>query len=227
MKYSHKLTINGVPTELIKHDVRLRYSQPGTASFTVKSTATLSGVVLFSLAVNGQQPHNQFYGYIERCTPASAEHQILFCREKSAALKPRLPISQRNKSLRDLLSEIAGKTGLKFSLPPQSYADTPVPYFINTGSGYHAMQQIGEVWQIPDYIWQLKRDGSIFVGSWSDSHWPGKPITIPANLLDKQQASQTAQMLAIPGLRPGFVLNGHRLTSVDLADNKMVIQWGH
>lgn len=225
MKYNHDLAVAGQPVPVIDSDVRLRYGQPGTATFTVQSPRALSGVVLFTLGINNQQKHVQFFGYIERCTSASSEHQKLFCREKSAVLANRLPVSMRNQTLRDLLGEVARVSALNFSLGKGDYADTPVPFFLNSGSGYHLMHRIGSVFNIPDYLWQQKRDGSIFVGSWQDGHWPGMPITLPDNLFNKQQSNQSAELLAVPGLRPGFILNGKRLKAVQQIDSKMIVSW--
>lgn len=225
MKYNYNLAVNGKPVPLISQDVRLRYGQPGTATFTVQSETLLSGLVLFTLGINNQQKHVQFFGYIERCTPASSDHLKLFCREKSAALASRVPVSMRNSTLKELMTEIAERTGLNFSLAAADYANTPVPYFLNSGTGYHIMHKIGTVFGIKDYLWQQKRDGAIYVGSWQDSHWPKTPITLAGNLFGKQHANKSAEILALPGLRPGFVLNGNRLKSVQQTDSKMIVSW--
>jgi hypothetical protein len=44
-------------------------------------------------------------------------------------------------------------------------------------------------------------------------------------VLDKQLATQSAEIMAVPGLRPNYLLNGNRLTSVRMIDAKMVISW--
>lgn len=225
MKFDYVLTVNKQPIQLIAHDVRLSYSKPGRASFTVENSAPLQGIVHFSMKNNVTDQRSQFYGYIERSTPVGEHQLLLFCREKSAAMQFPLPLSYRNITLKELLQKISAETSQHFSIPKAEYVTQTAPFFINTGSGYHAMQQIGRVYSIRDYIWQQKRDGTIYLGSWQDSHWKEQPLTLPDNLFTKHSAAKTAELLAIPGLRPGYLLNGKRLKTVDLKENKMVVSW--
>ncbi|WP_417436719.1 hypothetical protein [Idiomarina abyssalis] len=87
------------------------------------------------------------------------------------------------------------------------------------------MEMLGNVFSIDDYVWQQRRDGLVYVGAWSDGHWPDAPITIPGALLDKQLATQSAEIMAIPGLRPNYLLNGNRLTGIRMIESKMVVSW--
>ena len=137
----------------------------------------------------------------------------------------RVPVALRNKTLKDLLTEVKAITGCGFTLPKAAYASKPVPYFFNTGSGLHLIRSIAQVFGIDDFTWQQRRDGLIYVGAWSDGHWSNAPVDIPAATLDKQLAIQTAELMAIPGLRPSYLLNGKRLYSVRLIENKMVVSW--
>jgi hypothetical protein len=131
----------------------------------------------------------------------------------------------RNKTLKELLTEVKTITGCGFSLPQSSYASTPVPYFVNTGTGFHLLNKLAQVFGIDDFTWQQKRDGLVYVGAWSDSHWIDVPVEVPAAVLDKQLSTQTAELMAIPGLRPGYLLNEKRLYSVRLQGAKMVVSW--
>jgi len=225
MKYDFVLRINGKRVNLVSHDVALDAMAAGRASFVVQSDKVLSGVVYFSFGVNGGQEHGHFYGYIERSTPASNVSQTLFCREKSNVLSMRVPLALRNKNLKDLLTQVKAISGCGFSLPPSSYASTPVPYFVNTGSGFHLLNKLAQVFGIEDFTWQQKRDGLIYVGAWSDSHWIDAPVDVPKSVLDKQLSTQSAELMGIPGLRPGYILNGKRLYSVRLQGAKMVVSW--
>lgn len=225
MKYDYILKNNGERVDLVSHDVALDTGMPGRATFVVNSTASLSGTVLFSFGVNNKQQHGHFYGYIERCTKSGNGVQSLFCREKVNALEMRVPVALRNKTLKDVLKEVKDITGCGFSVPSASYVDTPVPYVFNTGSGFHLIKTLGDVFGIDNYLWQQRRDGLIYVGSWGDGHWPDSPVVIPSGLLDKQLATQSAEIMAVPGLRPNYLLNGNRLTSVRMIDAKMVVSW--
>lgn len=225
MKYEFILKVNNERVNLVKHDIALDACASGRASFVVQSDKPLSGTVFFSFSINNGQQHGHFFGYIERSTPASNNSQTLFCREKSNVLEMRVPVALRNKTLKDLLTEVKAITGCGFTLPQANYASKPVPYFFNTGTGLHLINSIAQVFSIEDFTWQQRRDGLIYVGAWSDGHWPNSPVDIPAATLDKQLATQTAELMALPGLRPSYVLNGKRLYSVRLIENKMVVSW--
>jgi len=225
MKYEFILKVNGERVSLVSHDIALDASASGRASFVVQSDHPLSGTVLFSFSINNGQQHGHFFGYIERSTPSSANAQTLFCREKSNVLEMRVPVALRNKTLKDLLTEVKKITGCGFTLPQKTYASKPVPYFINTGSGLHLLRSLATVFGIDDYTWQQRRDGLIYVGAWSDGHWQDSPVDIPAATLDKQLSTQSAELMALPGLRPGYLLNGKRLYGVRLKESKMVVSW--
>lgn len=226
MKYEFQLTVNGEKMDLVSHDIFLELRSAGRASFVVQSESTLSGLVFFSFAINGNQHHGHFYGYIERSTAASSKAQTIFCREKSNLLEIAAPMALRNVTLADVIAEVENVTQCSFTLPTSGdYLNTSVAHFVNTGNGFHVLRNLEETFDIDDFTWLQKRDGSIYVGSWEDSHWANTPIDLPSTLLDKQLATQSAEILAIPGVRPGYVLNDNRLHSVRLQDAKMVVSW--
>jgi len=225
MKYDYTLKINGERVALVSHDVALNTGMPGRATFLIKSAVSLSGTAFFSFGVDGGQQQGHFYGYVERSTTAGNDVQTIFCREKSNMLEMPVPLALRNVTLKDVLTEVKRLTGLGFALPAADYVTKKVPYFINTGNGFHLIKALADVFEISGYLWQQRRDGLIYVGSWKDGHWPDTPINIPAAVLDKQLATQSAEVMAIPGLRPNYLLNDNRLTSVRMIDSKMVVSW--
>lgn len=227
MKYNFAIIVGTKPYPIINHDIRLSANACGVASFELETTKHLSGVVYFSFSISDGQEFGHFYGYVERCVPATAKSVKIFCREKSNALSQRVPISVRQATLKQVLIEVKSITGLCFTEPKVEvdYMVKEVPYFINTGSGLHLMRALSSVYEVSDFWWQQKRDGTIYVGAWDDSHWPATPIDIPASLLDKNLSTQTAELAAIPGLRPGYLFNGKRLTAVSLQGHSMVVSW--
>lgn len=226
MKYNYLLQVGGVRYPVIDQDVRLASNACGVASFEVEATEALSGAVYFAFSLNGGAMHGHFFGYVERSVRATTKSQRIFCKEASNAMEMRMPISMRHATLRDVLTKAKELSGCGFSVPSNAaYVDQPVPYFINTGNGFHMLRKVAEVYGISNYIWQQRRDGRIYVGSWGDGHWPKVPVNVPRDVIDKVQATQSAELLAVPGLRPGYKLNGNRLYSVQMKGNKMVVSW--
>lgn len=226
MKYDFSLKVGGIRYPVIAHDIRLSSNAAGVATFDVEASEPLSGSVYFAFSLNGGAQHGHFFGYVERSVPGTAKSQRIFCREKANAMEMRVPMSLRKTTLREVLEKAKEVTGCGFALPTAAaYTSKQVPHFINTGTGFHMLRTLASVFDITGFTWQQRRDGLIYVGSWADGHWKGSPIDVPSNLLDKSLATQSAELLAIPGLRPGYVLNGKRLCSVQLKGNKMVVSW--
>ncbi len=125
------------------------------------------------------------------------------------------------------LSEISNKTGLTFTLPTGSkkYKTISSAAFYSIGSGYYAMDALATVFQIPKFIWTQLDDGTVFVGSWSDSIWAEKPVQIDHTWETVPGVTSTAKLPAIPALRPGVNYNGAILTEVHLVETIMTVSW--
>ncbi len=164
-----------------------------------------------------------FTGFIENSHTVDNAQQRIFCRELSAVLKAIIPVSIRRASMRDILGIYARKTGLSFAVPDKAYADTPCPAFQTIGNGIHGLDSLGAIFNIPDYIWQQQGDGKVFVGSWTDSKWAGKPFSVPEKHFQDVQLDGTKTMQAVPGLRPGVQMNGQYITSLQLKEHFMVV----
>ena len=65
----------------------------------------------------------------------------------------------------------------------------------------------------------------VFVGSWDDSRWADKPVSIPDNIFTKHLAQNSATLGMIPALRPGALFNRGIITAVQLKQENMVITW--
>ena len=114
---------------------------------------------------------------------------------------------------------------LNFSIPDQKYSTTKVPHFSNLGNGYQAVETLGRVFEIDDYIWQQQGGGQVYVGSWADSRWKGRDVELDDLMFKAHLSSQSAEIAAVPGLMPGAVVNGKRLTHVEFAANSMMLTW--
>lgn len=221
------VAINGQPFDVVRHDVRLDLQTPGRASLTIKSLAPQRGLITLDLGYNNKPLHRHFVGYVERSTAASSQEQVLFCREVAAVLDYPLPIALRHVDMPAVLTEVSRLTGLRFRVPDAPYAKVRVPYFYSLGRGIQAMDSLAQVFNIPDFIWHQQGDGEVYVGSWADSYWGARPaLSLPTELFDSYQGNQSAEIAALPGLRPGAMINqGQRITAVTLTGTQMVLKW--
>lgn len=227
MKPDITVRVNDQPFDLVRHDVRLDLHTPGRASLTIKSPRPLRGLVTLDLGYNDKPLHRHFVGYVERCTSANSQEQVLFCRELAAVLNYALAMALRHVDLRAVLVEASRITGLRFRVPDAPYAKVRTPYFYSLAGGVQAMDSLAQVFGIPDFIWHQQGDGEVYVGSWADSYWGTRPaLQLPIELFDGYQGNQSAQIAALPGLRPGAMINqGQRITAVTLTGTHMVLKW--
>ncbi|RMQ48766.1 hypothetical protein ALQ04_04281 [Pseudomonas cichorii] len=227
MKLHKILTIDGNVVSLVKDEVRLELKSPGRAMFTIKASAQVKGLVTFDIGYNEATLQRHFIGYVERCTAANGVEQVVFCRELAAVLANPLPMNLRHADMHTVLADISTKTGLRFRVPDKAYTRTKVAYFYSLAAGYQALDSLGRVFGIEDFIWQQQGDGEVFAGSWADSFFGARsPLQLPVSLFDGYQGNQSAMIAALPGMRPGVSFNqGERITSVTLAGTQMAIKW--
>lgn len=225
MKWSAIVSVAGDEMPLVSDDIRLELRSPGRANFTIKCDTPPSGLVTFDIGYN-KSLQRYFIGFVESSSEISKGTYMIFCRELTASLNRPLPIVMRNVTMHDTIQQIAELTALQFNLPDKAYANTATPCFYNIGSGYFALDSLGDVFDIPDYIWQQQGDGKVFAGSWSDSRWAQRETTIPEKYFDKYLSTNNAVIAAIPTLRPGVQINqGKRIKSIQLSNGKMTVTW--
>ena len=225
MKIIKTLTVDNQPYRLVNDDIRLELCSPGRATFTVLSDHTLSGIVAFNAGWSYGKIYRWFIGYIENSITVDPQRQKLFCRELNAVINRFLPLSLRHVSVRDVIVNLTGLTDLNFNMPDADYMNQPSPYFYHLGDGYQAMDAIGRVYQIPQFIWQQQGDGSVYVGSWKDSRWAENPVQIPDNLFTHHMSTNSATLPMSTAIRPGVHFNRGIIKSVQLSEDTMVITW--
>lgn len=229
MKLIKQLTIGGVQFPIIADHTWLDLTAPGRAIFTVANAGTLAvnQLVLFDVGYSHQDTLQRFFiGFVEKVTPVGQQRTKLVCRELSAALAHPMPLNLRHVSMRDVLTAINEKTCLDFATPGEPYATKKVANFFNLGTGYQAMMMIGRVFNVPDYIWQQQGRGVVYAGSWKHSRWAKtQNVTLPQAMFDKESGGNSARLAAVPALRPGVRVNGHRITDIELNQNHMVLTW--
>jgi len=226
MKLTKLLTNNNSPLQLNSDDIHLSLTNPGTATFTVVSTSPVKGIVIFSVGYHPENMQIFFTGIITNCFQVTKNQYTLFCRELTYVLQQMLPLSLRNVTLNDTLAAISQQTGLSFVTPDRHYTKSPAAAFYSVGIGYHCMDALARVYRIPRAVWQQQGDGKVFVGSWDHSYWADREIDLPMEFQASSGISNSADIPAIPPLRPGVKLNTQAIvTSVRLSGTNMHITW--
>ncbi len=222
MKLVKRLLAAGGEIPLVSETIRLDYNAPGRALFQVRSAEPLSGELSFVMGWNREPGLTRyFHGDIRKSVTVDATQQKLLCTEITARLDPLHPVSLRHPTLREVLAAYAARTGLCFIVPDRPYAVARIPAFYGAGTGYHALCNLGEAFSIPDYFWQAQGDGRVFVGSYADSFWSGKAVTVPQAYCSRATIAGGRTLTAIPALRPGAAVNGQRIQSILFSGHTM------
>lgn len=224
MKFIKTVRLDGQEVELQSEHLMLELNNSGRGFITVRTNEVCSGKsVEFEL---GEYEHYfaWFSGYVEEEQPAERGYKRLFIRETSGKFEKPLPCALRHVTLRDVCDFIQGKVGIEIITPEQSYSSTPIPLCTHAGSGYQLLNNLGRMFQIPDYIWTQSADNSVFVGSWNDCKLSQENIEV-GNL---ESISQMSNKMTIPinaGVRPACIVNGQRVVRVTLQGTKYEIEW--
>nr|VFJ42981.1 MAG: hypothetical protein BECKFM1743A_GA0114220_1000338 [Candidatus Kentron sp. FM]VFJ43731.1 MAG: hypothetical protein BECKFM1743C_GA0114222_1000338 [Candidatus Kentron sp. FM]VFK05705.1 MAG: hypothetical protein BECKFM1743B_GA0114221_1000338 [Candidatus Kentron sp. FM] len=229
MQLRRELRIAGIVYPTAKEDVRLDLRSPGRGNFTIQGETLPNedvNLVQFRLGYPKLGPyHLLFNGYVERIEPIDKRHAIIFCRELTGILRHDIRFALRHVTLREILAKVSALTGLTFVTPDTEYANRKLPTVYSMGTGYNLMDTIGKTLAIPRYLWQLESDGKVFVGSWADSYWANRQITIPDKVLTAHHSNNTVRFAAIPALRPGVRMNNRYVQRLRFSGDEMEIQW--
>ena len=216
--------INDNKVDMKDHWIVLQASTPGNCQITVNQSVAKLAPVAVDLGW-GDMVDRVFNGYVERVMPAVNGWYTLFCREWSASLAYNLTEMLRHPTMRQVLDEITAQTGVEFVIPDKTYANTSIPCFYSDSSGYAMLNNIGRAFRIADFVWYQQGNGKVYVGSYVDSFWSDKPVSIANELMTDHQAGKTAKMAAAPMIRPNVIANGERITAVEFQGTNMKISW--
>ncbi|WP_237162467.1 hypothetical protein [Shewanella halifaxensis] len=224
MKLTKRLTIG---EQIITHSnahVVLELSAAGRGSFNIHGEAKHGQVVALDIGYNNKL-QRYFTGYVTKVTPSSKGMHRIMVRELASILADKWPINIRHATFRQVITQLGKDTGLSFVLPNNApYLDSQVGNFTSQGAGYQLLQSLGAVFAVPDCVWYQQPDGQIYVGSYQDSRWANKPTTIEQGLTQNQYGNGW-QLLAMPAMRPGALVNGHRVKQVELENDTMTLTW--
>ncbi|MEI9742736.1 hypothetical protein [Enterobacter ludwigii] len=186
--------------------------------------AAVGQLVRFDLGT-GDTTYRWFTGYVERCGPAEKGFKRLFVRELAGTLLQQWPVSMQHPTLRDVCRQVESLTGLRFYIPDAGYSDIKIPHFKSGGTGLALINSLGAAFSIPDYCWQQMGDGVIYVGGYGDSRFASSPVDIPEDFIKAGSGGNTLQMGLIPAIRPGVIVNGQRISAVEIKDGGMLLSW--
>ncbi|MPX98034.1 hypothetical protein EHW61_15475 [Salinivibrio sp. VYel6] len=206
------------------HRLTFNYSSPGTAMLTVKAEPEKNAIVAIDMGW-GESVKRTFIGFIERTTREAEGYTRIFCRELAAMLYHPLDVIIRHPTLMQTLSNVTEQTGLQFVVPERAYSQSAIPCFYSVGNGYRIMDEIEQAFSVPDLFWQQQGNGQIYVGSYQDSYWSSKPVSIPASIMQPHNGKKSAKLSCVPHVKPGALVNGRRLQKVEHTKTETVLEW--
>ncbi len=211
-------------TKVKSHRIVFSENTPGRCELSVEGNPEPNTLIAIDLGW-GDDITRVFLGYIERVQPSEKGWSKVFCRELAAILYKPLNIILRHPTLMQLLSEVTNKTGLQFVVPEKAYSKTAIPCFYSDGNGYRIIDELAQAFSIDDLFWQQQGNGQVYVGSWIDSFWADKPITLPNALMTNHTANKSVKIPAIPKLKPGVLVNGLRLVGLEFEGTEAKLTW--
>ncbi|EAW5527872.1 hypothetical protein FFZ87_24070, partial [Salmonella enterica] len=212
----------------MEENIVLRLNGAGTGFITINdtddSTPLRGKSVDLSIGYN-DQPIRWFSGYVESDSRTGKGLRKLMVREAAAILQYPLNISMQHPTLKQVAKHIEDNTGLRVQLPDADYTTTPIPHMTHNGNGYQLIALLGRAFSIPDYVWYPSVDGIIYVGSFADCRFAKRPVQLPVEITKDDHGANGWTIQTIPVMRPGVVMNGHRINQVQLQGDSMIISW--
>jgi hypothetical protein len=225
MKLNKRITIDGTPYPLSYEHIIFELSAGGRATFIIKGEVKPKQLVQFDIGYQGDMKR-YFDGFITKAQPAENGYTRIIARERAGILAARWPVSIQHPTLSEIVEQLSFDTGLQFVLPSDAdYTMKRIANFTSQGTGYQLMNNLGRAFSVDDFCWYQQTDGTLFIGSYADSRWASKPVTIPGELSADQKGGNSMTLAVIPSVRPGVSVNGKRLNRVEFQGNQMTLYW--
>ncbi|EGF0850619.1 hypothetical protein IBO18_003253 [Salmonella enterica] len=210
----------------MEENIMLRLNGAGTGFITINAgddESPLRGKSAeLSIGYN-DQPVKWFSGYVESDSRTGRGIRKLMVREAAAILQYPLNVSMQHPTLKQVAKHIEDNTGLRVQLPGAVYTTTPIPHLTHNGNGYQLMTLLGRAFSIPDYVWYPSVDGIIYAGSFAHCRFAKRPVQLPVDITKGDHGANGWTVQTIPVMRPGVILNGHRINQVQLQGDSMII----
>lgn len=224
MKLMKRLFISNQEVVLASSMVSLKLSLGGVGIFKIQGVKPEKfELVRFDIGYeNKTKPW--FEGFIDKIQPAENGYHKITVRELSGVLAKKWPMSIEHPTAKNVIDQVASLTGLEFKLPASDYMTTTIPNFVCHGTGYQCLEQVGKAFNIPDFVWFQDTNQELYLGSYKDCHFFDKPMPIPEEFTSRQNGNSVT-FPPFPMLRPGRMMNGQRITRVDLIQDEMTAYW--
>lgn len=227
MKIISECLINNKNYHLSHYHLVLELNNSGRGYIIIEAGSESVSFIGQTVQIN-LGTHDYFYHYFLGIVEQEQEQQPgfvkLFIREKCAIFEKPLNCAIRHATLKQVGAFITNKTGIIIKCPEQNYSSTPIPNVTHCGSGYQLLNNLGRLFNIPNYVWQQAADGSVYVGSHKDSRWAEKPITI-----DSDEANSTGNnQMKLPiyaAIRPGAIVNNKIINKTEIVKDELILSW--
>ncbi|WP_310606954.1 hypothetical protein [Buttiauxella brennerae] len=226
MKPLLTVTIGAEAVECSGYELVLDLCATGRGFITAKAGVTQQGaVVRIDIGYNNYL-WRWFTGFVVSDQPAANGFRRMMIREMSGIFEPRWPLSMQHPTLRQVAAELTRASGVTIQIPDvATYADKPIPHLTHSGTGWQLLDSLGRLFSIQDYIWQQLPDGVVWLGGWEASRFSGLPVEVPSEYASSVGGGNSMTAPLIPTVRPGVVVNGHRITRVAVKDGDMTLTW--
>ncbi|NOH82860.1 hypothetical protein F0249_03480 [Vibrio sp. 03-59-1] len=224
MKLNKRINVNGEQRQLASETVILELNAGGRATFVIQGDVAKGSLITFDIGY--QDDYKAYFdGFAAKVQPAQNAYTKVIARERSGLLAARWPVSIQHPTASEVLEHLSFSTGLNFVMPEQDYMTTRISNFTSQGTGYQLLENLGRAFQIEDFCWYQQSDGNIYVGGFAQSRWATRATDFPANLTSEQMGGQCMKLSAIPSVRPGAIINGHRITEVHFENTDITLYW--
>ncbi|SFC50276.1 hypothetical protein [Pragia fontium] len=225
MRVIKQLMLSGDDVEIADINIALELNACGRGFITAITDKDYTGkMVRLDLGYTGLVLR-WFTGFVERSQPAANGSVKLFVREVAGVFDKPWPCSMKHPTLKKMAEWLESESKIKVKLPAAEYVNKPIPNFTHSGTGYQLLSNLGRAFGVDDYIWQPLPDGGLYLGAWHDSLFAKKPIEIPPEFNKGTACGNSVTLPVIQTIRPGVVMNGQRITRVDLNGDELTLTW--
>lgn len=230
MKLIKKAVIDGEPYKIVSDTLQLEIFSNARGILTIQSAEPVSGEVKIYIGYDGEFSL-YFSGYVTSSQAMDSKQQRITVRDFADVLNHDHRMSLRHVSAKDVIANMAEIDGLDIILDDDATLQNfTMPNFINTSTGFHALDLIGDELPMEQFYFESMPDGSLWCGEWQNSK-AGKAgvFSFPAEMLTNISAVG-ASLPVLPWLRPGVKIKvGNAepifVSKVEMQGSSMRMNW--